>query len=140
MPVEPVKFRILGEVADRAEVGLIVGVAQYPAHVRPPEPVARRRVDVVLRVGKAMVSAVVSRPPQDALLRRRHRQKREDELEGAAGLKRPVGKVTVVAGGDEKHPRVIHRRAEDHVRPAKLDEKSRQAGQVHGGERQSPPS
>ena len=87
-----------------------------------------------------MVSPVVGRPPQDALLRGRHRHKCEDELEGAARFERPVREVTVVAGGDEKHPRVIHRRAEDHVRPAKLDEKSRQAGQVHSGERQSPPN
>src|SRR4051812_11974397 len=61
---------------------------------------------------------VVRGPPQHALLRARHREQRQHELEDATGLERAVGEIAVVARGDREHPDRIAAEQPAQRRPA----------------------
>ena len=67
------------------------------------KPAAPRRVDVVLGVRVLVMVAVMAGPPQHALLRRRLRAQREQELERARRLERAVREVAVVRRGHDDH-------------------------------------
>ena len=64
-------------------------------------------MNVEFGVGMEVVVAMVGRPPQYALLRSRLREHCENELEGAAGVVSPVGKVAMVASPDGENPEPI---------------------------------
>src|SRR6266705_335733 len=79
--------------------------------------------------------AVVRGPPEHALLRGGGGHDGDDELKRAAGLKGAMGKVAMVPGGDEEHPHVKQRQADNQVRPAKTQKKHRHTCQVNGKKR-----
>ena len=104
----------------------VLGV-EDPADVRVEEAAMQRRMHVLLLVGVPVVMAVQRRPPEDGLLRRAHREQRQDELPGPRGLERAVGEVAMVARRDAEHA--------DHVQPeGEQDGRQRDAG-PEGGER-----
>jgi len=79
---------------------------------------------------------VMRRPPEHAFLRRRHGHESDDELKRAAGLERTMRKITVIAGGDEKHAHDEHRQSSHQAIPVKGNEKNQQRGDVHEKKRQ----
>src|SRR6185437_7477943 len=98
--VEPHQLRITGEIRHPGEIGHLLAAGENPAEVTVDETEAARRMNVELRIGMEVVVAMVGRPPQNALLRRRLRHGGENQLEGAAGLIGAVGKVAVITGAD----------------------------------------
>src|SRR5215472_5445997 len=83
------------------------------------EPEKRRRMQVQLLVGIAVMVAMMRRPPEHAFLRGRHGHECDNELKRAAGLKRTVRKITVITGGNEKHAHEDDRQSGDDVIPMK---------------------
>jgi hypothetical protein len=81
--VQKAKLPVPDQIGDAACVGVIPVGAENPAHVRIPEPAARRGMDVVLGVGVLVVPAVVARPPDHAALRGGLGGERQHELEPA---------------------------------------------------------
>ena len=75
MLVQPAQFWILTEVLDQSGIVTIVVIGQYPSDVGPPETALPGRVYIALPVGMLMMNAMVRRPPQDALLPGRFREK-----------------------------------------------------------------
>src|SRR6266496_3473535 len=69
-------------------------------------------------VGKAMVIAMMGRPPQRPSLQSGRAQPCQHELKGAAGAKRAVGKVAMEAAGDSKGAHEISNDERDGGRPA----------------------
>src|SRR5580692_5695367 len=65
-------------------------------------------MDILLRVGKLMVMAVVGGPPKRSLLAGGSPPESQYELEKPAGLVGAVGKITVVSAGDGEHPGIVH--------------------------------
>src|ERR1700719_3188304 len=100
--------------------------------MRPKKTTQARRVQIIVRIRIAMVMTVIRRPPEHAFLRGHGGDKGHDELKRAAGLERPVRKITMVSGGHKKHANVIHRQANDQIGPMKLQKEGRQTGQVDG--------
>jgi hypothetical protein len=78
---------------------------------------------------------VVRRPPQHALLRRRHGYERDDKLEYAAGLERAMRKIAMISGGDEEHAHHQEREAGHQVIPMKWNEKDQQRCYMNEKER-----
>ena len=101
--VEPAEFGKFGEVADVVDARVGVFFGNNPADVGPEESEQRGRVQVVFLIGEAMVMTMMSGPPEDAFLRRRHGHEGDDELKGAAGFVGAMRKIAVIAGGNEKH-------------------------------------
>ena len=91
--------------------------AHDPADVRVPEPAQPRRVDVLRGVRILVVPAVVAGPPEHALLRGALRAEREQELERARRLERPVREVAVVAGGHHDHADEVGAEGQRGARP-----------------------
>ena len=75
--------------------------------------------------GVAMVVAVVSGPPQGALLQRRAAEAGEQELEPARRLIRAVGEVPVVDRGDAEHADEVEQHAQPESRPGERHEEGR---------------
>ena len=88
--VQPAQFREFRKIADVIHARVVVFVGENPADVRPEKAEQRGRVQIQFLVGIAVMVAMMGRPPQHALLRRRHGHEGDDELEDAASLKRPV--------------------------------------------------
>src|SRR6185295_18357745 len=102
--LQPANLREPREIRDAGEVRPAVATGEDPAHVRPPEAALDRRMDVLRLVRVPVVLAVMSRPPEDAFLRARHRQPGEQELKDPAGLVGAMREEAVVARGDAEHP------------------------------------
>src|SRR5262245_50116190 len=77
-----------------------------------------------------VVAAVMSRPPQRTLLRRRRAEQRQRELEDAAGLVALVREVAVVAAGDAEHAQPEGGEAERDQSPRERHEEREQAARV----------
>src|SRR6185436_10491221 len=70
-PIEPAEFRVARKIFDRFPISGVIHIANHPAHMRPPETILPRRVDVALLIGVLVVATMMCRPPQRPLLRRR---------------------------------------------------------------------
>src|SRR3989442_15591217 len=88
------------------------------------------------RGGKAVLGPVVGRPPKHALLGRRHGHEGGPEMKDAAGLKRAVRKIAVIARRDEEHAHHQQRRARNQVIPVKRNEKDQQRCEMNERKRQ----
>ncbi len=71
-------------------------------------------MNVEFGVGMEVVVAMVGRPPQHALLRRRLREHGENELEAPARLISPVGKVAMVTRANGEDPQPVKANADRH--------------------------
>ena len=91
--------------------------AHDPADVRVPEPAQLRRMDVLRGVRILVVPAVVAGPPQDALLGGGLRAEREQELERARRLVRPVREVAVIGGRHHEHADEVRAEGQRGARP-----------------------
>ncbi len=69
----------------------------------PPEALPGR-VEIALGVGELVMTPVVARPPEHALLARRPAAEGHHELRDPPELVAAVCEVAVVPGGDEEHP------------------------------------
>jgi len=107
-----------------------------PADVRPEKSEERGRVQIQFLIGIPVMVAVMRRPPQHALLRGGRRDKRDYELEHAAGLERAVRKIAVVARGHEKHAHQENTQAGKKIRPMKMNEKYPEGKDVNQRKRQ----
>src|SRR5579862_6896604 len=83
-----------------------------------------------------MMVAVVGCPPKHALLRRTSGYKRDNKLKGAAGLERPVRKITVVTGSHKEHAHVIEGKANHKIRPMEFQKKRGDTSEMHEEKRQ----
>jgi hypothetical protein len=75
---------------------------------------------------------VMGGPPKRPFLAARGPQQAKHELEEAAGLVGPVGKITVVNARDGEHADVIHEKAHDNGGPTDAGENGQDSGQVNG--------
>src|SRR2546429_9223448 len=92
--------------------------------MRPEKTEERGGMEIVFLIGEAMMMAMVSSPPENALLRGRHGHEGDNELKGAAGFIRAVRKIAGIAGGDEKHANDEKRGASDQKQPGKGKEEN----------------
>jgi len=129
--VQPAKFGIFGEVADVVETSIVVPVGEDPANVRPPEAEERGRMEIVFLIGEAVVMAMMSGPPKDALLRGGHSHPGEDELEPAAGFEGTVREVAVVASGDEEHTEFVDEEAGNQIGPLERKEEDAESSEMN---------
>ena len=133
--VEPAEFGKFGEVAYVVEARAVVAVGKNPADVGPPEAEERGRVEVLLQIGIAVMVAMVSGPPENSFLRGGHGHEGDYELEPAAGFEGAVGKIAVIAGGDEEHADFVERESGDEIGPLEREEKDAKRGEVDQAER-----
>ena len=110
--VEPHQLGEFGEIRDPIDVHRLLAAGEDPADMAVDEARLARRMDVEFGVGMEVVVAMVGRPPQDALLRRRLREHCENELEGPAGLIGAVGEVAMVTRPDGEDPQPVKADAE----------------------------
>jgi len=132
--VEPAEFGEFGEVADVVIARVVVAVGEDPADVGPPEAEEGRRVQVFLQIGIAVMVAMVRRPPENALLRGRHGHPGDHELKPAAGLERAVGKIPVIARGDEEHAHFVKHEGGNEIGPLERQKKDAQRSEVDQSE------
>ena len=134
--VQPAQLGEFRKVADIIHARFIVFVRENPADVRPEKAEERRRMQIQLLVRIAVMVAVMRRPPQHALLRRRHGHEGDHKLKHAAGLKRAVRKIAVIAGRHEEHAHQQQRQTSHQVIPVKRDEKNEQRGEMNEEKRE----
>ena len=84
--VQPAQFRIAREVLDCVPICGVEPGADNPAEVRPPKAFLHRRMNVPFLVAVLVMSAMMCRPPQRALLHCRSPKQRKHKLKDAAGL------------------------------------------------------
>jgi len=84
--IEPAQLRVLREIRNCAQVSHVMARSEDPAHVRIPEALVTRRMDVQLSVRMAVMMPVLGGPPKNATLGRRLREEAENELKNAARL------------------------------------------------------
>src|SRR5438128_2096023 len=133
--VEPAELGKSGEVADVVEARVFVFIGDDPADVRPEKTEKRGRVKILFLIRVAMMMAVMSGPPENALLRGGHGHEGDNELKDAARFERAMGKVAVIAGGDEKHAHDEKRDADDEIRPMKWKKENSEGKNVNDRER-----
>ena len=105
--VEPHQLGIFGEIRDPIDVHRLLAAGEDPADMTVDKSGVAGRMNVEFGVGMEVVVAMVGRPPQDALLRRRLRERGENELEDPAGLISAVGKVAMVTRTDGEDPQPV---------------------------------
>ncbi len=71
--------------------------------MRPEEPPDTGRMYVSGRVGVAMMTSMVTGPPEWSSLSRRGPKYRHDELKRSGGLERPMAEISVIAACQSKH-------------------------------------
>src|SRR5262249_58428422 len=128
-------FRIASEVLNSIPIRRLVLAAYHPPYVRPPETVHDRRMDIPFKVGVAVVTPVMRRPPQRPLLHGGASQNGEQELKQAAGLVRPMGKKSVIPRGEREHSDRIQRDAYQKRRQTDSDQPHYPTGEVQHYER-----
>lgn len=96
----------------------------------PPKAAELGRVDILLRIGKLMVMAVMGGPPERPLLATGSTPESQDELEETTGLIGTVGKVTMVSSRDGEHAGIIHEKAHADGRPADAGKNGQDADHV----------
>ena len=82
----------------------------------PPEPLARR-MDILGRIAEAVVSSVVSCPPQRTFLSCRGPAKGHHELPKAIQPIGAVGKIAVVSGRNEEDSTPVQHEGQSHRTP-----------------------
>jgi hypothetical protein len=133
--VEPAKLGVAGEVAHPLELRRVVAAGHDPAHVAPPEAALHGRVDVVGPIGPSVVVAMMGRPPERPLLRRRPAEEGEEELEPPVRPVRSVREVAVVTRRDTEHADQVAGEREREERPGEGAQRDRRdRGQVDGQE------
>src|ERR1700694_4851004 len=120
--IQPAQLWISVEIVYQIDSRLIIFIGKNPPHVRPPEAEDGGRMQVVLRIGIAMVMAMIGCPPEHALLRGRCGHEAHHKLKHTAGLEGTMRKVTVIAGTHEKHPHVKNRQAGNQIGPPESNE------------------
>ena len=78
---------------------------------------------------------MMSGPPENAFLRRRHGHEGDDELKRAAGFERAMRKIAMVAGGDPEHASGEKSDARDEIRPVKREKENAERKKMNDGER-----
>jgi len=101
----------------------------------PEKSEERGRVKIVFLIGKTVMVAMMSGPPEDTFLRRGHGHEGDDELKGAACFEGAVRKIAMVAGGDPEHASGEKRYARDEIGPVKRKEKNAKRKKMNDGER-----
>ena len=91
-------------------------------------------MNVEFGIGMEVVVAMVGRPPQDALLRRRLRHHGENALKRAARLVGAVGKVPMIAGPDGEDSQPVKTDSDRHRLRGDPRPDCREAGQMHDHE------
>jgi hypothetical protein len=124
----------LGEISHAGEVCLILAAGEDPADVTINKAEVARRMNVELRIGMEMVVAMVRRPPQHALLRRRLRNECENELKDPRGLIGAVGKVAMVASADGENSEPVKTNPDRHRLHGHAGPDRREASQMHDQE------
>src|SRR5947207_5568029 len=132
--VEPAKFGKFGEVADVVDPCADVLVGNNPAEMRPEKTEERWGMEIVFLIGEAVMMAMVSSPPENALLRGGHGHEGDDELKGAAGFIGAMRKIAVIAGGDEKHANDEKGGASDEIRTGKRKKEDAERKKMNDGE------
>jgi len=135
--VQPAQFGIFREVADVFERRNVIFIGDEPSYVRPKKSEERGRMHVQILVRVPVMMPVMSRPPQHALLRGSHRQKRDHELKHPARLVRAVREIAVIPRGNEKHSHRAKPQAYRKIRPAKVHKKYADSQNVNHYKRQS---
>jgi len=97
----------LAKIRYPIDVHRLLAAGEDPADMAVDKAHLPRRVNVEFRIGMEVVVAMVGGPPQDALLRGRLRERRENELEDPAGLISAVGKVAMVTGANGEDPQPV---------------------------------
>ena len=105
----------------------------------PPETALARRVDIFLFVSVLVVKAMVSGPPQDALLPRTLCQKCQKKLPTPSKLVGSMTEITVISSGDAEHPHHIRRKHAADQRPAERNEEHSSATCMQKQERNDRP-
>src|SRR5438105_6872123 len=93
-------------------------------------------MQIQLLVRVPVMMAVVCRPPQHALLRRRHGHEGDDDLKRAAGFKRAMREIAMIPGRDEEHAHDEERKGSHEVIPMKGDEENQQRSKMSEKKRQ----
>lgn len=128
--IQPAKFWVFREILDPSPVGFVIGIAQDPARMRPPETVANRGVDVLSLVREAVMVPVVSGPPESALLRAGLGEEGHEELAYAAQFVRPMREIPVIPRSHSEHSDHVHGEAERDPFPCEGVEKNAQRDYV----------
>ena len=96
----------------------------------PPEAMSTGRVNILLLIRKAVMMAMMGRPPEWAPLNRRITHRPEYKLPEPIGFECFMGKIAVVEAGDGKHTDTIKQHGHAYGRPAPADPENPQAHQV----------
>ncbi len=91
-------------------------------------------MEIVFLIREAMMVTMVGGPPENALLRGGHGHEGDYELEGTAGFVGAMRKITVIAGGNEKHANDEKHGAGDEIRPVKRKEENAERKKMNNGE------
>ncbi len=126
-PMQPHQLGIACEILDLGQVGGAMLSIEHPADMTVEKAVALRRMHVLIRIGISVVLAMLSRPPQHALLRTALGQERQDELEQAGRGIGAVRKVAVIAGADREDSNPVERQADQDCAPSHPRPDHRQA-------------
>lgn len=129
--IEKYQLRKFGQVRHFTVVGRNVAIAGDPAQVRPEKAPLSGRVRIFRLIGKLMVIAMVGSPPERSSLHGGCAEGGKDELGEAGGLESAVGEVSVVEGGDRKHPHPVEDNGRGHCCRACADENDAEADAVH---------
>ena len=105
---------------------------ENPSQMAVNEAVVSRRMHVLQAIGVQVVMTMLGGPPQNAFLRARLGQKREDELKRPAGRIGAMREIPVVPGADRKDAQPIKRCAKCNGLPGDAGPDSREAGEMHG--------
>ena len=91
---------------------------------------------ILLGIGMQMVMPVLGSPPQDAFLRARLRQERQEELKDPAGGVGAMGEIPVITGADREKPHPIEDKADRDGLPADAAPERGEAGEMDQHKRQ----
>ena len=96
----------------------------------PPEAMAAGRVNILLLIRKAVMMAMMGRPPEWAPLNRRITHRPEYKLPEPIGFECFMGKIAVVEAGDGEHTNQVKQDRHTDSCPGPADPESPQAHQV----------
>lgn len=129
--VDEDQLRELGQILHPLRIIVTVVRGQDPAHMRPVEALLLHRMDVILLIRMLVMMAMMSRPPERALLRRHAAQKGQHKLKPAGGLEGTMREVAVIAPGDAKLADQEQPHAEQDAGQIWFHEKGGQRRQMH---------
>jgi hypothetical protein len=129
--VEPSQLAKSREIFDCVPIRSVESAADYPADVRPPEPVFNGRMNVAFLVRVFVMTAMMRSPPQRAFLNCHRAEQGEQKLNEAARLESAMGKIAMKPGGQSEHAYGIKPNAQQHRRKTDTYEDDSQACYMH---------